>query len=113
MADPQSNAPSRADAGAPNSVSQWLAAGVEAARITEFLTARLPDRLRSRPAAILAFRLRETPLPVPPPLPSTQVTDQPTVPPFQTCDGCERAFRAPEPGRCRDCRPGNPLRAAC
>ncbi|PZH07961.1 helix-turn-helix domain-containing protein, partial [Streptomyces sp. NTH33] len=21
-----------------------------------------------------------------------------------TCDGCERAFRAPEPGRCRDCR---------
>jgi hypothetical protein len=25
--------------------------------------------------------------------------------PFQTCDGCERAFRAPAPGRCRDCAP--------
>ncbi|MEU9453019.1 hypothetical protein [Streptomyces sp. NPDC048277] len=93
-------------------VSDWLAAGVEAPRITEFLTARLPDRLRSRPAAILAFRLRETPLPAPPPLPSARVTDRPTALPFQTCDGCERAFRAPEPGRCRDCRSGNSLRAA-
>ncbi|MCF1598946.1 helix-turn-helix domain-containing protein, partial [Streptomyces muensis] len=25
--------------------------------------------------------------------------------PFQTCDGCERAFRSPAPGHCRDCRP--------
>ncbi|MGW5208431.1 hypothetical protein ACWEQ5_27915 [Streptomyces griseoincarnatus] len=23
---------------------------------------------------------------------------------WQECDGCERVFRAPEPGRCRDCR---------
>ncbi|MFD4598394.1 hypothetical protein ACFWPQ_10165 [Streptomyces sp. NPDC058464] len=93
-------------------VSAWLAAGVDAHRLTEFLTARLPDRFRARPAGILAFRLRETPLPAPPPLPSKRLTDRPTVPPFQTCDGCDRAFRAPERGRCRDCRAGNHLRAA-
>jgi anti-sigma regulatory factor (Ser/Thr protein kinase) len=23
---------------------------------------------------------------------------------FQTCDGCDRAFRSPTPGHCRDCR---------
>ncbi|MFD7281354.1 hypothetical protein ACFV80_31040 [Streptomyces sp. NPDC059862] len=91
-------------------VSQWLAAGVEAPQITEFLTARLPDRFRARPAGILAFRLRETPLPTPPP--PARPTDRPAVLPFQTCDGCDRAFRAPEPGRCRDCRSGNHLRAA-
>ncbi|MEW2067476.1 hypothetical protein AB0917_10625, partial [Streptomyces sp. NPDC007346] len=27
-----------------------------------------------------------------------------TTTPFQTCDGCERAFRSPTPGHCRDCR---------
>ncbi|MFF5147780.1 hypothetical protein ACFY6U_50125 [Streptomyces sp. NPDC013157] len=93
-------------------VSEWLAAGVDAPRLTEFLTAGLPDRLRTRPAGILAFRLRETPLPAPPPLRSERVTDRPTVARFQTCDGCERAFRAPDPGRCRDCRSGNGVRAA-
>ncbi|MFE4408279.1 hypothetical protein [Streptomyces sp. NPDC056821] len=92
-------------------VAQWLAAGVGAHQITELLTTRLPDRFLTRPAGILAFRLRETPLPAPPPLrpPAERL---PAVLPFQTCDGCERAFRAPEPGRCRDCRSANRLRAA-
>ncbi|MFF3328869.1 hypothetical protein ACFYWX_04795 [Streptomyces sp. NPDC002888] len=93
-------------------VSQWLAAGVGAPEITELLTTGLPDRLLVRPAGILAFRLRETPLPAPPPLPLPQITDRPSVQPFQTCDGCDRAFRAPHPGRCRDCRDGGRLRAA-
>ncbi|MFB6668133.1 hypothetical protein ACFWEB_32785 [Streptomyces parvus] len=26
------------------------------------------------------------------------------VTPFQTCDDCDRAFRSPTPGHCRDCR---------
>ncbi|WP_078892409.1 hypothetical protein [Streptomyces olivaceus] len=93
-------------------VSEWLAAGVAPREITELLTAGLPDRFRGRPAGVLAFRLRETPLPGPP---KPIVLPRPALLPFQTCDGCERAFRAPTPGHCRTCRdhlPGNQLRAA-
>ncbi|MEU0252197.1 hypothetical protein ABZ299_06715 [Streptomyces sp. NPDC006184] len=85
-------------------VTQWLAAGVAPAQITALLTNRLPDRFLSRPARILAFRLRETPLPAPTPRPLVEEAARTAVLPFHTCDGCERAFRAPEPGRCRDCR---------
>lgn len=85
-------------------VGQWLAAGVAPSQITAHLTARLPDHFLTRPVGLLAFRLRETPLPAPPPAPLPPLAERPAVLPFQTCDGCERAFRAPEPGRCRDCR---------
>ncbi|WP_413799592.1 hypothetical protein [Streptomyces iranensis] len=82
-------------------VSQWLATGVGPAQITRALTARLPDRLLTRPARILAFRLSEPPLPAPTPVapPST-----PPVLPWRTCDGCDRAFRSAAGERCRDCR---------
>ncbi|MET8902238.1 hypothetical protein [Streptomyces sp. NPDC004538] len=96
-------------------VTEWLAAGVGAHEITELLTVRLPDHFRARPASILAFRLRETPLPVPPSVPLPLTVERPAVLPFQTCDGCERAFRAQEPGHCRSCRDhlvGERLRAA-
>ncbi|MGI5368512.1 hypothetical protein C9J60_16795 [Streptomyces sp. A244] len=85
-------------------VTAWLAAGVGPREITELLTVRLPDRFRTRPASVLAFRLRETPLPMPPPAPLPPDVERPVVLPFQTCDGCERAFRAPGPGHCRSCR---------
>jgi DNA-binding transcriptional ArsR family regulator len=85
-------------------VTEWLAAGVGPRQITELLTVRLPDRFRARPASVLAFRLRETPLPLPPPAPLPPSVERPAVLPFQTCDGCERAFRAPGPGHCRSCR---------
>jgi hypothetical protein len=85
-------------------VTEWLAAGVGPREITELLTVRLPDRFRARPASVLAFRLRETPLPAPPPLPLPSTAERPVVLPFQTCEGCERAFRAEEPGHCRSCR---------
>ncbi|MEU0189329.1 hypothetical protein ABZ250_05620 [Streptomyces afghaniensis] len=96
-------------------VAEWLAAGVGPREITELLTVRLPDRFRARPASVLAFRLRETPLPAPPAIPLTPSVGRPAALPFQTCDGCERAFRAPEPGYCRGCRDrfgGERLRAA-
>ncbi|AIR99642.1 hypothetical protein [Streptomyces glaucescens] len=96
-------------------VARWLAAGVAPQQITAQLTAGLPHHFLTRPARILAYRLRETPLPAPPPRPLPESAPRPAVPPFQTCDGCERAFRAPEPGHCRECRSrkaGHPLRAA-
>ncbi|NEC48402.1 hypothetical protein G3I18_07390 [Actinospica acidiphila] len=82
-------------------VTAWLAAGVTPAQLTRTLTTGLPDRFLTRPAGLLAFRLRETPLPAPPP---PEPVARPAVPPLQTCDGCDRAFRAPAPGHCRDCR---------
>ena len=85
-------------------VAEWLARGLRPEEITGLLTAGLPPHFRSRPARLLAHRLAELPLPAPPPAPYTPPTQQPPVLPWQTCDGCERAFRAPEPSACRDCR---------
>ncbi|MET9387244.1 hypothetical protein ABZY09_41065 [Streptomyces sp. NPDC002928] len=85
-------------------VTQWLTTGMEPAQITEALTARLPDRLLARPARILAFRLSEPPSAAPAPVTAPV---RPAVLPWQTCDGCERAFRAAEPARCRDCTNDN------
>ncbi|MFK0237703.1 hypothetical protein [Streptomyces vinaceus] len=64
------------------------------------------------PAALLAHRLREL---LPPRLPDPGVR-RPVPPdrevhPLRTCDGCDRAFRSPTPGRCRDC-PAPDARAA-
>ncbi|MET7452715.1 hypothetical protein ABZT03_12615 [Streptomyces sp. NPDC005574] len=41
---------------------EWLASGLPPARTTEHLTARVPDQFRTRPASILVYRLRETPV---------------------------------------------------
>jgi hypothetical protein len=84
-------------------VAEWLAQGLRPEEITGLLTAGLPEHFRSRPARVLAHRLREVPLPAPP-APYTPPPTQRPVLPWQTCDGCERAFRAPEPSSCRDCR---------
>src|SRR5690606_20797179 len=92
-------------------VTRWLAAGVGATRITERLTAGLPDHFHARPPCGRAFRLRETPLPAPV-RPAHPVEAPTAVLPFQTCDGCERAVRSPAAGRCRDCRPTGAFRAA-
>jgi hypothetical protein len=91
-------------------VTRWLAAGLMPTQITDHLTARLPDPLLARPAGILAYRLKETPLPTP--ARSAEPAVRPAVVPMRNCDGCDRGFRAAEPGRCRDCRSGNRLRAA-
>lgn len=82
-------------------VTEWLAAGVTPAQLTTLLTDRLPSPFRARPARVLAYRLRETPLPAPPP-----------VHPLQTCDSCDRAFRAPTPRLCPACHPTRAAAAA-
>ncbi|MFS8199953.1 hypothetical protein ACLVWQ_14860 [Streptomyces sp. CWNU-52B] len=94
-------------------VTRWLAAGLLPTHITDHLTARLPDHFLTRPAGILAYRLKETPLAPPAPARSTEPSvHRPAVVPLRNCDGCDRGFRAAEPGRCRDCRSGDQLRAA-
>ncbi|MFD4345602.1 helix-turn-helix domain-containing protein [Streptomyces coelicoflavus] len=90
------------------SVVRWFERGATTGLVHHVLTSELPVDMR-RAAGVLAYRLREL---LPPPLPesparvpspaSVRVVSRPE--PFQTCDGCERAFRASHPGRCRDCR---------
>ncbi|MFE1770022.1 helix-turn-helix domain-containing protein [Streptomyces sp. NPDC059008] len=83
-------------------VAAWLERGVAPDSVRRALTTGLPQPLRS-PAALIAHRLAEG---LPPPLAAAAPAGpaRAQLPPFQTCDGCERAFRAPAPGRCRDCR---------
>ncbi|MEU7023825.1 helix-turn-helix domain-containing protein [Streptomyces sp. NPDC046203] len=80
-------------------LTTWLDRGAHPDAVLRTLSASLPHDLR-HPAALLAHRLTNL---LPPPLPAAP--RRPDVFPLQTCDGCERAFRAPEPGHCRDCRP--------
>ena len=86
-------------------VAAWLERGASAEALRRRLTARLPDVPRS-PAALLAYRLAS----LPPQVPAAQPALRP--PPLQNCDGCDRAFRSPEPGRCAGCRTGGAERAA-
>ncbi|WP_432280622.1 helix-turn-helix domain-containing protein [Streptomyces luomodiensis] len=81
-------------------VTTWLERGAAPEAVRRTLSANLPPDLR-HPAALLAHRLTAL---LPPPLPTAQPTSRPAVVPLQNCDGCDRAFRAPQPGRCRDCR---------
>ncbi|MFD5701077.1 helix-turn-helix domain-containing protein [Streptomyces lasiicapitis] len=83
-------------------VTRWLQRGVPPASVRQVLTSGLPQDPLRRPAAFLAHRLTVA---LPPPLPEALPQTEARPDPLQTCDGCERAFRAPQPGRCRDCRP--------
>lgn len=79
-------------------VAAWLERDVHPDALRHALTDRLPEPL-THPAALLAHRLTEH---LPPPLPATAPTL--VTAPFQDCEGCDRPFRSPQPGRCRDCR---------
>ncbi|MFD7994043.1 helix-turn-helix domain-containing protein [Streptomyces mexicanus] len=90
-------------------VTAWLDNGVSAAVVHHVLTDGLPVDLRN-PAKLIAYRL-DALLPVPLPARPTPAPMTPGEPsavrrpdPLQNCDGCDRAFRAPQPGRCRACR---------
>ncbi|MFF4318650.1 helix-turn-helix domain-containing protein [Streptomyces sp. NPDC001568] len=81
-------------------VEVWVERGGSADAITTALAADLPDVL-TNPAGLIAHRLKAQ---VPPSL-EAEFRRPARVPPapFQNCTDCERAFRSPEPGRCRDC----------
>ncbi len=100
-------------------VIDWLERGATPATVHHTLTADLP-LLMKHPAGVIAYRLRENLPPHLPPAPAPTPTADPGVVshrkhPFQDCDGCDRVFRAPTPGRCRDCRPATttPNGTAC
>ncbi|MFD4372578.1 helix-turn-helix domain-containing protein [Streptomyces sp. NPDC058486] len=78
-------------------VTAWLERGAHPDAVRRTLCAALPHDL-AHPAGLLAHRLAAL---LPPPLPAGPSVAPQT--PFQNCDDCERAFRAPEPGRCREC----------
>ncbi|MGZ3116132.1 helix-turn-helix domain-containing protein [Streptomyces sp. H62] len=84
-------------------VTVWLECGVPATAVERTLTAGLPQEPIRHPAAFLERRLT-TDLPPVLPAPRPQAPGRLLPDPLQTCDGCERAFRSPLPGRCRDCR---------
>ncbi|MER6524792.1 helix-turn-helix domain-containing protein [Streptomyces sp. NPDC001508] len=85
-------------------VAAWLERDVSTVAVRHALTADLPpEGLLRRPAALLAHRLAAQ---LPPPPPFRASAAPPAVrAPLQNCDGCDRAFRSPEPGRCHACRP--------
>ncbi|MFC8536854.1 helix-turn-helix domain-containing protein [Streptomyces sp. NPDC057249] len=83
-------------------VAAWLERDAHPDAIRRALTADLPAPL-AHPARLLRHRITAL---LPPPLPAPSAP--PTVIPLQNCDDCNRAFRAPEPGACRDCRNAQP-----
>ncbi|MCX4518730.1 hypothetical protein OG402_14085 [Streptomyces anulatus] len=81
----------------------WLERGAHPDAVRHALTTELPQPSRY-PAKIVRHRLAVL---LPPPLPGAQElapARRALVTPFQTCEGCDRAFRSPDPGHCRDCR---------
>lgn len=78
-------------------VATWLERDAAPATITRALTTDLPVPLKY-PAKLLAHRLSTL---LPAPVPPAPLSPPPV--PLQNCDDCDRAFRAPEPGRCGAC----------
>lgn len=88
-------------------VAAWLERDVGPAAVVQALTADLPTDPLRRPAALLAHRLTAQ-LPPPPPFRAPPEAPPPTRGPLPTCDGCDRPFRSPTRGLCRDCRTDHP-----
>jgi hypothetical protein len=87
-------------------VAAWLERDITPTAVRQALTTDLPPEGPRRPAALLAHRLTAQ---LPPPPPFRAPAPSPAVRhPLQNCDGCDRAFRAPHPGHCQDCRSKSP-----
>ncbi|WP_405708696.1 helix-turn-helix domain-containing protein [Streptomyces xanthophaeus] len=84
----------------------WLERGLVPSAVTAALTRSLPTTPIHSPAGLLTHRLREL---LPPrledPWAKQSAPPDQTIHALRTCDGCDRAFRSPAPGRCRDCGP--------
>lgn len=79
-------------------VAAWLERKATPAALRRTLTTDLPLPLKY-PVRLLEHRLTKQLPPPPPPTGRPPLHD-----PLQNCDGCDRAFRAPEPGHCAECR---------
>ncbi|MCY0937726.1 helix-turn-helix domain-containing protein [Streptomyces sp. H34-S4] len=84
-------------------VEAWLERGADADAVVAVLVATPPSPLRN-PAGLIAHRLAAQLPPPLAPLPRAPAFVQPD--PLQNCDKCDRAFRAPAPGRCKECVSG-------
>ncbi|MFF7335943.1 helix-turn-helix domain-containing protein [Streptomyces sp. NPDC008163] len=104
---PQLTLSARAISELAPAVATWLARDVPPATVRHALTSDLPPIVR-HPAGFVRNRLTAL---LPPPLP-LPTAPEPAPVPLQDCDRCDRVFRAPEPGHCRDCREAEPYRAA-
>ncbi|MGE7388694.1 helix-turn-helix domain-containing protein [Streptomyces sp. NPDC004126] len=91
-------------------VAAWLDRGAEPEAVRRVLAGGLPPNLLS-PAALIGYRLKNGIPPQMPVAPPPAGRSAPRPDPMQNCGGCDRAFRAPEPGRCRDCPPEASLAA--
>ncbi|KUL27470.1 hypothetical protein [Streptomyces regalis] len=83
-------------------VATWLERGVAPDDVQRTLSAGLPREGVRHPARFLAHRLAAL---LPPPYEPAPGPEAARPDPLQNCDGCDRAFRSLQPGRCRDCRP--------
>ncbi|MFI6608477.1 helix-turn-helix domain-containing protein [Streptomyces sp. NPDC050507] len=86
-------------------VAAWLERDTHPDTIRHALTTDLPTPVK-HPAKLIRHRITTL---LPPPLPGTTDLTPPPRPktlviPLQNCDTCDRAFRATDPGQCRDCR---------
>ncbi|GGK63794.1 helix-turn-helix domain-containing protein [Streptomyces flaveus] len=83
-------------------VAAWLERDLTPTAVRHALTTDLPPEPLHRPAALLAHRLTAQLPPLPP-----YRTPEPPPParhPLRNCDGCDTAFRSPEPSTlCRNC----------
>ncbi|MEU5402626.1 helix-turn-helix domain-containing protein [Streptomyces sp. NPDC005963] len=84
-------------------VAAWLEHEASPEAVHHALTTGLPAEGLRRPAGLLAHRLTAGLPPAPPFRPPGE--GPPERHPLQNCDHCDRAFRAPAPGRCRGCAP--------
>ncbi|MFC5720054.1 helix-turn-helix domain-containing protein [Streptomyces gamaensis] len=87
-------------------VRTWLDRGIGPHQLRHTLTRELPAEGLKWPARILTHRLTDwLPPALPTSVPAAAPKPEPVRPhPLRNCDGCDRAFRAPHPGLCRDCR---------